>query len=111
MFKRRGVFSVLIFVVAGCLPEPQNHNQATQSSLPAHQVASNSAIYNGRRIEIHVQDSGLSENECRELIDNYRPQAAPNGQVSVRKPNESFGGGLWPWCVDNFDGRGVTFNW
>lgn len=60
----------------------------------------------GNRIEIHV--ASATKAEARELIEKYRLQAQPSGQVSVRKPCSM--GYLMPFAVDNLDGQGVTFN-
>lgn len=51
----------------------------------------------------------ITEAECRRLIAAYRGHAR-DGQVSVHRPVTSKKKGRAPWCVDNFDGRGVTFN-
>jgi len=37
------------------------------------------------------------------LLSAYRAKAAPDGQVSVRKPNRF--GDMKPFCVDNLDGQ------
>lgn len=83
-----------------------------QQALPLHQVVSNTNLLpkNGRRIEIHSSDPELNRDECRTLIFAYQEEAAPDGQVSVHKPNAAMGGDVLPWCVENFDGQGVIFN-
>jgi hypothetical protein len=80
--------------------------------LPPHEIAKDTSLApkNGRRIEIHVNDPSLTRDQCTSLINAYRSKAGPQGQVSVRKPSTAQGGGLQPWCVDNMDKSGVTFN-
>lgn len=87
---------------------PESRQQ--QSSLPQHRVASNTSLApkDGRRIELHVNNTDLTKAECRALIDAYQSEAGPRGQVSVRKPNAN--GQLRPWCVNNMDAEGTTFN-
>jgi len=61
----------------------------------------------GRRIEIHVSDKLITKDECRVIIKFYRKQAS-GGHISIHKPDDY--GEFTPWAVDNFDGKGVTFN-
>ena len=79
-------------------------------NLPQHTIESNTSLApkDGRRIEIHVRNTNLTKDECRLLINAYKQEAGPIGQVSVRKPNKN--GELLPWCVDNIDDKGTTFN-
>jgi len=102
---------ILVILVGFAIPVAAE-TQTRSESLPPHQVASNTSLApkKGRRIEIHVRDSNLTKEQCKALIANYRSQAAPDGQVSVHKPSTLLGGELLPWCVENFDGRSVTFN-
>jgi len=74
--------------------------------LPPHTVE-NIQIVDGRRIQIAVRED-ITQAQCRALIAKFRSEAKPEGQVSVHKPCGP--SKLAPWCVDNFDGRGVTFN-
>jgi hypothetical protein len=83
---------------------------ASKADLPAHEVASDTSLApkDGRRIEIHVTNPDLTKAECEALIEAYRGDAGPEGQVSVHKPDKR--GDLQPWGVDNMDDQGVTFN-
>jgi hypothetical protein len=85
---------------------------ATAVPLPRHEVASNTSLApkQGRRIEIHSADANLTHEQCRALIEHYRDQGAPDGQVSVHKPSKLLKGELAPWCVENFEGEGIEFN-
>jgi hypothetical protein len=75
--------------------------------LPEHNVEA-SRLLEGQRV--HVDAPGdITRDECISLIDKYRSDAEPNGQVSVHKFNKALGH-LSPWCVENFDGTGVQFN-
>jgi hypothetical protein len=62
----------------------------------------------GVQVQVLV-DVIITRGECRQLIAAYRKRAK-GGQVSVHRPVDSHSSGRAPWCVDNFDGRGVTFN-
>lgn len=75
--------------------------------LPEHALKE-SALVDGQRIQIDVA-TDISRDECVALIVENQDKAKPNGQVSVHKFNKAFGR-LAPWCVENFDGQGVTFN-
>ena len=90
--------------IGGCQP--------SSPKLPPHVVASNSSLApkRGRRIEIHSQNAALTKPECRALIEKYRSAAAPDGQISVRKPSKMLGNQMTAWCFDNFDGEGIQFN-
>ena len=97
----------LLALLSACGHETSNAN------LPEHEVASNVSIgYAGnmdrRRIEIHVSNRSLTKDGCGALIERYRAEAGTEGQVSVRKPDSR--GEMAPWCVDNMDDRGITFN-
>ena len=101
--------SVLVLVslcaaVTACSPN--------MPELPAHVVAADSPLppREGRRVQIDSSDADLTREECSALIEAYRDRAAPDGQISVHKPSQILDGKLTPWCVENFDGKGVRFN-
>lgn len=118
------VFIVLAF--AACGPSPSDDGNvpasrpaseggapqetASKKLLAPHVIASNTSLApkNGRRIEIRVSDAKLTKEQCTDLINAYKAQAGPEGQVSVRKPSKD--GNLYPWCVDNCDGTPIMFN-
>lgn len=81
---------------------------ACAPSLPEHELVSVTPLTprRGSRVEIRAA-ARLTQDECRALIDAYREKGAPDGQVSVRQP---LGSDFAPYCVENFDDRGVTFN-
>ena len=89
---------------------PACNSETSKPNLPQHTVGSNTSLApkDGRRITIHVSNTDLTKDECRTLISAYRDDAGPEGQVAVRKPDKR--GDLQPWCVDNMDGQGVSFN-
>lgn len=80
--------------------------------LPPHTVAEDSSLApkDGRRIQLNSDDPDLSKEECIALINGYRRKAGKEGQVSVHKPSKILKGNMAPWCVENFDGRGIVFN-
>lgn len=81
--------------------------------MKEHTVISNTTLApkDGRRIEIHVDDSLLTKEECILIIEQYSEKAGKEGQVSVHKPGSKlFEGVMVPWCVNNKDGEGVIFN-
>jgi len=107
--KRIVLFIGLTIALAACVSASQPATTVpTSVVLPQHTVAKDTAITNGRRIEIHVSDPSLTKDECLALIVAYRDKAKPQGQISVRKPDKT--GELVPWCVDNMDGSPVIFN-
>jgi len=70
----------------------------------------------GRRIEIHVSDRFITKDECRAIIEFYREQAN-GGHISIHKCvaddsilSDDKEDNFYPWAVENFDGRGITFN-
>ena len=63
----------------------------------------------GKRIQINVL-TDISSDDCTHLVQRYRSEGEPDGQISVRKPSKAADGQLFPWCVENFDGRGLQFN-
>ncbi len=80
------------------------------SSLPEHIVKKTSlAPSQGLRVQIDAMDD-ITKNQCISLIDAYRNDGAPEGQVSVHKASKTMGGKMLPWCVENFDGEGIQFN-
>ena len=107
------VGALLLLLASGSAANDQVEQEAPSSvshstGLPSHNVASNTPLMHGRRIEIHSADPHLTKAECNALINAYRAGAG-RGQVSVRKPNKMFNNDLSPWCVENFDGKGVFF--
>ncbi len=78
--------------------------------LPQHSVSTDSLEPRaGERVQIDVTKD-ISKEQCEALLDRYREKAEPGGQVSVRKPSDKLGGQSLPWCVDNLEGEGVTYN-
>jgi len=97
------------------LPSKENSasdGRADGVTVPPHEVVSNTSLApkQGRRIEIHSTDPKLTRDECRALIERYRDQGGPDGQVSVHKPSSLLKGHLAPWCLENFEGKGIEFN-
>ena len=109
--SKSALFALLIIPAWNWSPSVLQAQMQT-IAIPAHKVASNTSLTPkcGRRIEIHTNKIDLTKDECRALIRLYRPQAAPDGQVSVRKPSKKLGGQMLPWCVENLRGDGITFN-
>ena len=89
-------------------PVPTALLLACAPALPEHELVSVTRLTprRGSRVEIRAA-ARLTQDECRALIDAYREKGAPDGQVSVRQP---LGSDFAPYCVENFDDRGVTFN-
>lgn len=85
---------------------------ASAQDLPQHTVVDESPPPNGMRVQIKVDDANLSQAECSALIEAYRAKALPEGQVSVHKPStiEVLDGAVLPYCVENFDGEGISFD-
>lgn len=81
------------------------------STLPPHQM-SETSLGNGKRIQIDAKNPQLSHDECSRLAEKYATAAGQGGQVVVQKPNPSapWNGKLLPFCIDNLDGKGVSFN-
>jgi hypothetical protein len=112
------MFILLIVVVGifsdtdqpGISPQEIDQPNTAAANIPAHIVASNTSLApkDGRRIELHSANPELTEAECSILINQYSDTAGPEGQVSVRKPNTQ--DDLAPWCIENFDGKGIVFN-
>lgn len=95
------IFVGSIFALSACSEAPK---------LPEHAVEKTSlAPRQGQRVQVNV-GADISRAECEELINNYRSDGAPDGQVGVHKPSSKLGGRLLPWCVENFEGDGITFN-
>lgn len=105
-FRHSLLIAVIIVVLgmAGC--------GSSSQELPPHVVADNSSLApkNGRRIQLDSINADLTREQCIMLIDGYRKKAGPEGQVGVHKPSKLLEGTMVPWCVENFDGRGVFFN-
>ena len=80
--------------------------------LAEHTVVDESPLSNGKRIQVNVEDPNLSKTDCAALIDKYRSRAGAEGQVSVHKPStvKALGGSVLPFCIDNLDGSGVSFD-
>lgn len=57
---------------------------------------------------VHALVGARARPHARQLIEAYRAEAAPDGQVAVATPDQD--GDLFPWCIESFDGAGVTFN-
>jgi len=89
-----------MLVASGCSSGPP---------LPDHTVDRQPLYDNNARVTVRVRND-ISRAECERLIDEYRSIAGPTGQVAVRKPSAKLEGQILPWCVDNQDGRGITFN-
>lgn len=77
--------------------------------LPDHTVDRQPLYDNNARVTVRVH-TNISQAECEALIEEYRSIAGPTGQVAVRKPSAKLEGQVLPWCVENQDGRGITFN-
>lgn len=94
---------------SGESPQGVGQIASTAVEVPAHIVASNTSLApkDGRRVEIHSDNSELTRAECEILINQYINVAGPEGQVSVRKPDPQ--NIMTPWCVENFDGKGIFF--
>lgn len=89
--------------VPGCGgPAVPEHTGSTYQSLRP--------VKDGRRIVLDANSPSITRLECERLVAHYRKAAAPEGQVVVRKPSQLLQGQMTPWCVENFDGRGVVFN-
>ena len=107
---------LFVLVLMACSVERKSVKSSTRvqsqpvKELPQHTIESNTSLApkDGRRIEIHVRNANLTKDECRLLINAYKNNAGSRGQVSVRKPNKN--GEYLPWCVDNMDEKGITFN-
>lgn len=99
---RHGVLAITIALAACGGPSLPPHTVVDYVTLRPH--------HDGRRVGIHAHSPVLTKIECQRLIDHYRGDAGKEGQVVVRKPSPLFGGRMTPWCVENFDGKGVQFN-
>jgi len=89
-----------------------NASSASAQDLPEHTIADESSLPNGTRIQINVDNAKLTRAQCSALIEAYQARALPKGQVSVHKPStiEVLEGAVLPYCVENFDDEGITFN-
>ena len=80
--------------------------------LSPHTVAADTSLApkDAPRIQLNSNNAQHTKDECTTLINGYRRKAGPDGQVSVHKPSRVLQGNMAPWCVDNFDGKGIVFN-
>lgn len=103
---------IIEYAEPGALTSSESSSERAAHTLPSHVIADDSPVppRKGHRVQINSQDTDLTKEECRALINAYRHRAAPDGQVSVRKPSQAFNGQLTPWCIENFDGQGIRFN-
>lgn len=96
---------VVILGIIGSLVSPN------MADLPPHKIAAKTSLPSGgKRIQINVENKYLSKEECVALINAYRNEAEPRGQVSVHKPSAKLENTMNPWCVDNMKGQGISFN-
>ncbi|MBT9138485.1 MAG: hypothetical protein DDT31_01050 [Syntrophomonadaceae bacterium] len=109
-----GIFFLILilFIIDKLKPTPTSSQVQVVKALPRHIVVDNSTLPNGRRIQVNSSDPNLSSSACLELLSNYSEMAAPNGQVSVHKPNMAnpWNGKVLPYCVNNFDKDGAFIN-
>jgi hypothetical protein len=85
---------------------------AEDAGLPAHTVSQSPLSGNSNRVQVTSNDPQLTREQCSDLARNYAPSARPGGQVVVQKPNPNppWNGKMLPFCVDNMEGEGLTFN-
>jgi len=109
--NRRFIFIAIALVIVGICTYAFNSSEVSPS-LPQHILADNSSLApkDGRRIQINSYNPNLTKDDCIKLIAAYRKKAEPGGQVSVHKPSKILQGSMTPWCVENFDGRGIIFD-
>jgi hypothetical protein len=104
--KQIAISKLFAFLAASALPACSNGTIA----LPEHSIERSSlAPKEGERVQVEVTRD-ITKDECSALIERYRSEGAPEGQVSVRKPSKMLKGRPSPWCVENFDGKGIVFN-
>ena len=118
LIRRTAIGLVLVLVLLAALPvgaQDFEKGLATlvAESLPSHTVASDRSVAlpgrpNARKITIHV-DGDISRDQCVAIIKKYASRAGFRGQVSVHKLSKLLGS-LFPWCVDNRDGKPIRFN-
>ena len=115
--KKLGLIAVLFsaFLLVSCSPEDNGSSKESNTApipLAGHVVADDSSLAprDGRRIQINSFDANLSKDACIALVKYYKDQAEPDGQVSVHKPSKILDNKLNPWCIENFDGKGIQFN-
>lgn len=106
---------ILISLIASFFFQNTSYSAGVSESngaLYPHEIISNTQLPSkqSRRITIYVKNSAISKDQCKSLITNYMNQAKPNGQVSVHKPSPLLNKTMQPWCVYNFDDKGVIFN-
>jgi len=111
----RILLSIFLLIIAGSISftisQADVKATAGGTEMPIHTIAENDSLApkNGRRIEIHVNNTNLTKDECRALINTYRKKAGPEGQVGVHKPSPMNENRMFPWCVDNMDEKGIFF--
>ncbi len=97
------MIAIVTLTVSGC-------DEASEVVLPDHTIETSSlAPRDGMRVQVNT-NIVLTDAECETLIAEYSDQAEPDGQVSVHMPSAAFDNQILPFCVDNFEGEGVTFN-
>ncbi|WP_350151353.1 hypothetical protein [Nitrosomonas sp.] len=82
-----------------------------QTKLPKHTIADESPVMRGTRIQLNSNDKNLTKDQCIALVKAYSSRVNYKGQVSVRKPSimKELKGAIVPYCLDNFDGKGIVF--
>jgi hypothetical protein len=117
------VVFIYSFIAFGLDGDGNNHVQKTtledrmvasggvDPGLPPHTIDSDTSLFpkNGRVIHLNSNNPQLTRNDCIKLINAYRKKAGPEGQVGVSKPSRALEGRMAPWCVENFDGKGIVF--
>jgi len=104
--------TLCLFVLASSLALLASACSDPRADLPSHTTEISSLEPKaGKRVQVNVV-SDISREECLALIEAYRGEGAPDGQVSVHKPSTLpvLRGHSVPWCVENFDGKGIYFN-
>lgn len=99
------------FCLVGCGSQPAAI-APTPINLPAHTIKEAVLAPGSNRVEIASSDPQLSRSDCEALVNNYLDRAGKAGQVSVQKPNPKppWNGKMLPFCVNNLDGKGTSFN-
>jgi hypothetical protein len=93
---------ILVFALAACGSEPS-------VKLPPHTIETSELSAKDLRLQINVT-TAVTDEECEALIAKYRYSAGPGGQISVHMPSSALNGEIAPFCVENFDGKGILFN-
>lgn len=97
--KRIGVNLAGLLLLTAC-GEPLPEHVVEKSSLGPRM---------GDRVQINVVGEATKA-QCLALIEEYRSDGAPDGQVVVTKRSAKLNYRKAPWCIENFDGAGVNFN-